>query len=133
MIMNVKNFLVAGFVGGIVDWLLGWLFYGIIFKSIYGGAEDGSDMNMLMVTLGCLSVGFLMSYVFVRWAGLTNAVSGLKAGAVFGLLLGFTQVFFGNEKIFDICYQTMAITLLIYIVMGAFVGATIAFVNGKMK
>ena len=50
MIMNVKNFLVAGFVGGIVDWLLGWLFYGIIFKSIYGGAEDGSDMNMLMIT-----------------------------------------------------------------------------------
>ena len=28
--MNTKTFIVAGLVGGIVDWLLGWLFYGII-------------------------------------------------------------------------------------------------------
>ncbi len=29
--MKTKNFLVAGIAGGIVDFLLEWLFYGIIF------------------------------------------------------------------------------------------------------
>ena len=30
--MNLKKFIVGGILGGLVDWVLGWLFYGMIFK-----------------------------------------------------------------------------------------------------
>ena len=53
--MNLKNFIIGGVVGGIVDWLLGWLFYGIIFKDTF---QSGETMNMMMITLGCFTVGF---------------------------------------------------------------------------
>jgi len=32
--MKTKNFVVSGLAGGIADFLLGWLFYGIIFNNI---------------------------------------------------------------------------------------------------
>ncbi len=38
--MNVKNFIVGGIVGGIVDFLLGWLFYGMLFKDIFPESPD---------------------------------------------------------------------------------------------
>lgn len=34
-IMNVKRFLISGTIAGIAYFLLGWLFYGIIFKDFF--------------------------------------------------------------------------------------------------
>jgi hypothetical protein len=128
--MNVKNFLVAGIVGGIVDWLLGWLFYGKLFIDNFGGKDPE---NMLFITLGCLTYGLFMSYVFVRWAGIKTATTGLKAGAIFGLLTGLQNNFFSNSMNTTPDYQLIALDLGIMVVMSCIVGAVIGFVNGKMK
>jgi hypothetical protein len=132
--MKIKNFIAAGLAGGFIDWILGWFLYGVVFKSTYYAADaKESDMNLAIITLGCFSVGFLMSYCFTQISNQTNVLTGLKNGAIFGLLLGFSQVFFDNERTFDIDYQVIAITQFISVIMGACVGATIAFVNGKIK
>lgn len=129
IIMNVKNFIVAGIVGGIVDWLLGWLFYGMIFKDSF--PEQPS--NMLFITLGCLTFGFFMSYIFTRWAQITTGATGLKAGAVIGILMGLQSNFFSWAMKPEPNYQLMALDLGIMIVMGAIVGSVVGTVNGKMK
>ena len=129
--MNVKNFIVGGIVGGIVDWLLGWLFYGILFKDTFP-MEEGS-MNMAMITFGCFTVGFFVSYLFTGLTSVTTMSSGLKAGAIIGLFLGLIAGCFHNEAILAPDYKVLAIGVVISIVMTSAVGAAIAMVNGKMK
>ncbi len=128
--MNVKNFIVGGIVGGIVDWLLGWLFYGIIFKDTFPG---GDTMNMMMIVLGCFSVGFFISYIFIHWASISKLMTGMKAGAIIGIFMGLISGFFDNESVAEPDYKVLAIGVAISIVMCACVGGSIAVVNDKLK
>lgn len=127
--MNAKNFLVSGIAGGIVNFLLGWLFYGIIFKDIY---PENENPNLLFIFFGCMTFGLFMAYIFTKWAGITNPVTGLKAGAVIGLFTSLSMNFFMYSSMV-INYQNMALDVVISIVIGALVGATIAIANGKLK
>ena len=43
--MNVKNVSVSGLVGGIVNFLLGWLFYGMLFKDSFPQPEETSKIS----------------------------------------------------------------------------------------
>lgn len=130
--MNAKNFLVSGIVGGIVDYLLGWLFYGIIFKDEF---PVTGELNLTMIALGSLTVGLFIAYIFTKWAQISTMQTGLQAGAVIGAFLALYFDFFINamKATADINWQTLGLDVLITIVMSALVGATIAFVNGKLK
>lgn len=89
--MNSKNFIVGGLVGGIVNFLLGWLFYGNLFAE---QLSSNMEPNLVMIFLGCMSVGFFMSYIFNKWAGVNSMNSGLTAGAIFGLFNALIMAFF---------------------------------------
>ncbi len=58
--MNFKNFLIAGIVGGIVNFLLGWVFYGMLFKDLY---PEDENTNLTLIFLGCITFGLFMSYI----------------------------------------------------------------------
>ena len=79
--MKTKNFLVSGIVGGIVDFLLGWLFYGIIFINTFPQPEENSN-TMIFIFLGCMTFGLFVSYSGTKGAQRTTARTGAKAGAV---------------------------------------------------
>ncbi|MET0759557.1 MAG: hypothetical protein ABWZ56_04000 [Flavobacterium sp.] len=126
--MKIKNFLLAGIAGGIADFLLGWLLYGIVFKDYFP-----SEMpNMLFIFLGCMTFGFFISYIFIQWASISNYLTGLKAGAMIGIFIGLMTNFFMRASSMDVDYQNFGIDLVIGIVMGALVGAVVAAVNGKL-
>jgi hypothetical protein len=127
--MNVKNFLVAGIVGGIVNFLLGWVFYGMLFNDIY---PEGEEMNLVLTFLGCLTSGLFVAFIFTKWASITMPLTGLKAGAIIGFFTSLSMNFFmySNKAV---NYQNIALDVVISIVMGALVGAAVAFILGKMK
>lgn len=127
--MNTKNFLVSGIVGGIFNFLLGWLFYGILFKNIY---PESDNMNMLFTFLGCLTNGFFIAYVFTKWAGITSPFAGIKAGAFIGLFTSLSMNFFmySNKTV---NYQNMVVDVILTIVISAIMGAAIALLTGKVK
>jgi hypothetical protein len=130
--MNLKNFLVSGIVGGIVNFLLGWLFYAIIFKDQF---PVTGEMNLTMIALGCLTLALFMAYIYTKWAQISNWKTGLQAGAVIGL---FTELFYdfftnSNKVTAEINWQTIGLDVIITIVTTALTGAVIAFVIGKMK
>lgn len=129
--MNVKNFVAAGLVGGAVDFLLGFLLWGLLASSLMCCPSVGEE-NMMFISLGCLTFGLTISYIFVRWAGITDAMSGLKAGAVLGLFIGLLVVFF-SPIVAEPCMKNIAINVIFYIICGAGTGAVVALVNGKMK
>ena len=81
--MNTKNFLISGLAAFVVNFLLGWLFYGILFQDLY---PNQGEENMIFIALGCLFFGFVIAYVFTVVASIKSASEGFKVGAIFGLL-----------------------------------------------
>jgi hypothetical protein len=128
--MNVKNFIVGGIVGGIANFLLGWLFYGTLFADSFGG---GNPENMLFIMLGCMTFGFFVSYIFNQWAQISTLATGATAGGIIGLFIGLHANFFANSGNLNPNYNLIALDLVIMIVMSALVGAVVGFTIGKMK
>ena len=129
--MKTKNFVVSGIVGGIVDFLLGWLFYGIIFKDSFPQPEESSN-TMIMIFLGCITFGLFIAYIFTKWGQISTAATGAKAGAIIGLFVGLFYHFFDMAENASASVQLAALDVVIGLVMAAIVGAVIGAVNGKL-
>jgi hypothetical protein len=128
--MNIKTFLISGIVGGIVYFLFGWLFYGILFANYF--PTDGKE-NLLFILLGCLTFGLFVSYIFNHWAQISTPFTGLRAGAFIGLFIGLYTNFFFNSMADEIKYQIMILDIVLTIALSGVVGITIAQLNGKLK
>ncbi len=132
--MNAKKFLVSGIVGGLVNFLLGWLLYGIVFESQFP-VKEGDVMNMSMIALGSLVSGLFVAYIFTKWAHINNWMTGIKSGAILGLFLALYWNFFINVKksTDNIDWQIFGLDTVLTIVLTALTGAAIAIVCNKMK
>ncbi len=129
--MKTKNFLVSGLAGGIADFLLGWLFYGIVFVDAFPQPEESTN-SMVMILLGCITFGLFMAYIFTKWAQITTAVTGAKSGAIIGIFIALFYNFFNMAMDSTITMQTAALDVAISVVMATIVGAVIGAVNGKL-
>ena len=129
--MKTKNFLVSGIVGGIVDFFLGWIFYGMLFKDSFPQPEESTN-SMVMIFLGCITFGLFIAYIFTKWASISTAVTGAKAGAIISLFIGLSMNFFNLAMDSSATMQTAALDVAIGIVMGSIIGAVIGAVNGKL-
>ncbi|MEN8856722.1 MAG: hypothetical protein ABF260_01470 [Flavobacteriaceae bacterium] len=127
--MNTKNFLISGLAAFVVNFLLGWLFYGILFQDLY---PNQGEENMIFIALGCLFFGFVIAYVFTVVASIKSASEGFKVGAIFGLLNSLVMNFFMYATL-EPNYQNIAIDVAISIVMVGIMGALVGVINGKMK
>lgn len=127
--MNTKNFLVSSLVGSVVYWLLGWLFYGILFTEIYPPSDT---QNMLYIYLGCLTFALLLGYIFNKWAGISTLMSGLYAGALIGFLYGLSMNFFMYSNM-EPNMSNMLLDVVLNAVSGGVTGAVMGLVIGKMK
>ena len=128
--MNTKNFIIGGIAGGIINFLGGWVFYGMLFSNQF---PEGENMNMLFIFLGCMTFGFLLSYIFNKWAQIGTLNGGLMAGAILGLILGLWGNFFQLSMAAEPEYQLRLLDVGITIALGALTGAGIGLVNNKMK
>jgi uncharacterized protein YacL len=129
--MKTKNFLVSGLAGGVADFLLGWLFYGKIFKDSFPQPEESSN-SMVMIFLGCITFGLFMAYIFIKWANISTSATGAKAGAIISLFISLAMNFFNMAMDTTSSFQTFALDVAIATVMGAIIGAIIGAVNGKL-
>lgn len=129
--MKTKNFVVSGIVGGIVDFLLGWLFYGIIFIDTFPQPEESAN-TMLFIFLGCLTFGLFVAYIYTKWAQITTALTGAKAGAIIGLFIGLFFNFFNLAMNASATMELAALDVLISIAMTSIIGSAIGAVNGKL-
>lgn len=129
--MKTKNFLVSGIVGGIVYFLLGWLFYGILFADFFPPQEE-SMQAMLFIFLGCLSYSLFIAYIYTKWAQISTIATGAQAGAIIGLFTTLIFNFFNMAMNPEATYELFAMDAGISIVSSAIIGAVIAAVNGKM-
>lgn len=125
----MKNFIICGIVGGIADFLLGWVFYGMLFRDYFGGGEP----NLGLIAGGCFCFGFLMSYIYTGLAGIASLSGGLKAGAVIGLISGLMNNFFHWSMQSPVNWQHFMTDVVICLVIGSLVGAAVGGTNGSLS
>jgi hypothetical protein len=135
--MNTKNFLLGGIVGGVVYFLLGWLFYGNLLAN-YFHEHPGTATNVdrLMdqfewwaLGLGNLLSGFLIAYVFSK-SGVSTLASGLVTGAILGFLMSSSidLIMYGTTNIMS--KRGMVADIATFTVMSAIVGAVVGALMG---
>lgn len=130
--MKTKNFLASGLVGGIVYFLLGWLFFGILFVDFFPNQPEEDTHTLLMILLGCLTYGFFIAYIFGKWAQISTAVAGAKAAAVIAVFISLFYNFFHMAMNSEATYEMFALDTVLTIVSSAITGAVIAMVSSKM-
>lgn len=90
--MNTKM-LVAGLLGGVGFFLLGWLLYGILLLDTMASYSNSAcmrsddDMSIPLLLVGNLIQGFLIAYIYSQWASISTFATGLQRGALIGFLL----------------------------------------------
>ena len=125
----MKNLIISTIAGFIAYFLLGWLFYGIIFTDIH---PENPDSSMLNIALGCFFYALLIAYIWCYWANLKDFVSGLKAGVIFGFISSLSTTFFMfSNKEMDM--NVFGKELFIMTISTAIIGGVIALVNGKLS
>lgn len=130
--MNAKNFLVAGIAGGIINFLLGWLFYGILFVDTFPQPDESANA-MIYIFLGCLTFGLFIAYIYDKWAQINTLATGAKAGAVIGIFIGLFYNFFNLAMNTEASLELAGLDIVISIVMTAITGAVIGAISGKMS
>jgi hypothetical protein len=134
--MNSKNYFLAGILGGIVYFLLGWLVYGMLLMNYMeenaGLALGVNRVEMLLwsIGLGSLLYGFFLSYIFSCVGQVKTAAAGAKTGAWVGFLVAgaidFTM--YGTTNISTL--NAVAVDILAATVMASITGAVVAWVLG---
>lgn len=131
--MKTKNFLASGLAGGIVYFLLGWFFFGILFVDLFPSQPEENSQTMLMILLGCLTYALFIAYIFGKWAQINTTMAGAKAGAVIAIFISLFYNFFNIAMNPDATYELFAMDTLITIVSTAITGAIIGMIYGKMS
>ena len=129
--MKAKTFLAAGIVGGIVNWFLGWLFYGILLVDFLPQPEE-SNKTPILILLGSLSFGLFISYIYNRWAQIATLITGAKAGVFIGFFIALFYNFFNMAMNSEFTTEMFVMDLGITVIMTACTGAVVGAINGKM-
>ncbi len=96
--MNSSKLLIGTAAGTLVYFFLGWAVYGALLSgyfdahttSIAGFKKPETEMNMGLMVLSCASFALLLTYIFLRWAGIRTFMSGLTAGAIIAALFSIS-------------------------------------------
>jgi hypothetical protein len=126
--MNLKNFIIGTVAAFVVNFVLGGVFYQVLFPNLYPATEHN---NMVMPILGGLFSSMMFAYVFDKFAG---AASTLKSAGITGAMISLLSTLSMNfymysNKPFDMNH--VLTEAFIAVVMGGCVGIAIWFAVSK--
>ncbi len=130
--MNTKM-LVAGLMGGVGFFLLGWLLYGILLMDTMASYSNSAcmradgDMNFPLLVVGNLIQGFLVAYIFSQWASISTFATGLQRGALIGFLLSMALncIWYATSTVmteFTGAFIDVAVSTVMWGLVGGIVG-----------
>ncbi|MBX3299363.1 MAG: hypothetical protein KF736_07860 [Acidobacteria bacterium] len=129
--------------GGVANFAFGFLIYGLLLDPmmrpnfyVYAG-EAGPLMkeppSLIPLVLACLTISFLITLIFEKWAGIRSLAAGAMGGAVIfalvSLYFGFSM--FAFMRIYR-NFSPLLVDIVASGVMGALVGGVIGLVLGAL-
>jgi hypothetical protein len=136
--MNTNKFFLGGIVGGIANFLLGWLVWGKLLMNFMkensnqttGVFRSENDMIWWAMIVGNLAIGFLISFILSKAKVRTITGGALTAGFA-GLLisLGIDCMMYAQMDLFNT--TGMMVDIAATTVVSAIVGAIVGGLNGR--
>ena len=136
--------LVAGIVGAIAMFILGFLIWGLALHSYFDSTMSATaksvmntEPNMVPLAVSQVVFGLLFAYIFDKWASISTFVGGAIGGAtlMFALSLGWDlqmSAFFKDMHVGN-PYIPIVVDVIAATVFGALSGGVIGQVLGMMK
>ncbi len=130
-----KKFALATFAGGIVFFVSGFVFYGLLLQDFMvaayadGALKETPEWGILI--LADLIFGAFLTMVLRRWPDAGTVAEGAKAGAVLTLLLGlgFSLVTYATTN--TIGAAVIPVEVVVSAIRGALAGGAIGAVLGR--
>jgi hypothetical protein len=135
--MSAKQFLLSTLAGFVTLFFLGFLFYAVLLMDFFGSHTSAGAMREAPIfwalIVSELTLAALGTIIFGRWASISTAMGGLKAGILIGLLLGIAFNFgmYATSTMMDMTAGLVDIVVTA-IRVGAS-GAVIGLVLGKVS
>lgn len=133
--MSTKT-LIAGLLGGIVFFLLGFLIWGFLMKDTMtncsGCMRPEEEMNIALGIVSNLLYGIFLAWVLSKFPGVNSFSSGLQNGALFMLLLALALDL--GLYVYSTMFTSITcvlIDIVINVVMGGVVGGVIGWWYGR--
>lgn len=104
--MDTKKFIIATLAGTITSFIAGWLIYGMALHGyMVSNTVEGANKEMpdfLWLVLGHICFAALVTYIFMKWAGIRTLSAGLTGGFIIGILvsLGYDFASYGVGNYF---------------------------------
>ena len=134
-----KKLILATLAGSVVQYLLGWLIYGLLlgnFMNSHTTHYEGlmKDMNtgsfMILIFISGLVMSFILSFIFQRWAKFENLLAGLTGGMILGFFIALSYDLSSLAMENLISVSAMIADVIANTVVVGIVGAVIAWVLG---
>ena len=133
--MDTKIFLLASLAGGIVFFVSGFLFYGVLLSDfMVAGSAEGvmkETPDFVPLILSQLIFGTFLTMVLRRWPGAGTLAQGAKAGASLGVMLGlgFSLVQYATMNVMTAAL--IPVEAVVGAIRGALAGGAIGAVLGR--
>jgi len=137
--MNTNKILLAGLIGGAASFLLGWLVWGVLlmdFMKSNAGSATGvmraeNEMIWWALILGNIAGGLLLALIYGRWGSISTFLTGAKAGAVIGLLLGisYDMMWYATSNVMTL--NGALVDILANVVVTGLVGGVVGWFLGR--
>ena len=101
--MDSTKLILGTVVGTITSFIVGFLIFGLALAGYMAentAAKEPMEFHWLVI--GHVFLALLLTYIFMKWAGIKTVGSGATAGAIIGLLaaLGFNFIWLGTTGLF---------------------------------
>lgn len=135
--MDVRKLLLGTLVGGIALFLLGWLIYGFLLASFMESSTTEAAAALMKETpdwiwliIGTLLTALFITYIFLKWAGISTFGSGAQAGFIMGLILflGMNAMWYSMAEMSTLSWHV--VDAIASAVMWAIAGGVIGVVLG---
>lgn len=135
-----KKLILATLAGSVVQFLLGWLIYGLLLANFMNShmthKYEGlmKDMNsgsfIILIFISGLLMSFLIAFIFQRWAKFDKFFMGLTAGMLIGLFFALTYDVSGYAMMNMFSVTVIIVDVIVATIITGIVGGVIAWVLG---
>jgi hypothetical protein len=131
--------LVAGVVGAIVSFMLGWIIWGMLLANYFastlsatGKTVISAEPRFIPLIAAQLALGFFYAFILERWAGARTLASGAIAGAIIGFFLALTMDLMNDAFLINMHVGANTPVMLVDIACATFSGLCIGAVQGAI-
>ena len=101
--MDSTKLILGTVVGTITSFIVGFLIFGLALAGFMAENVAGKEpLEFHWLVIGHVFMALLLTYIFLKWAGISTISGGAKAGLIIGLLatLGINLILLGTTEVF---------------------------------